>query len=80
MHPGSQGDGICSELDTPADLADFDPMTTWAWQPFIEIAAIGTSPVAYTIPHEFIIIKHRKNGNFVTIQQLYVLGDNVFIK
>jgi len=61
MHPGSQGDGICSELDTPADLADFDPMTTWAWQPFIEIAAIGgTSPVAYTIPHEFIIIKHKK--------------------
>ena len=60
MHPGSQGDGICSELDTPADLADFDPMTTWAWQPFIEIAAISMNPVAYTIPREFIIIKHRK--------------------
>jgi len=31
MHPGSQGDGICSELDTPADLADFDPVTTNQW-------------------------------------------------
>jgi len=58
MHPGSQDDGICSELDTPADLADFDPMTPWVWQPLIELAAIGMSPVAYTIPHEFIIIKH----------------------
>ena len=60
MHPGSQDDGICSELDTPADLADFDPMTPWVWQPLIELAAIGMSPVAYTIPHEFIIIKHWK--------------------
>ena len=60
MHPWSQGDGICNELDTPADLADFNPMTTWAWQPFIEIAAVSRSPVAYTIRHEFIIIKHRK--------------------
>jgi len=35
MHPGSQDDGICSELDTPADLADFDPMNPWVWQSLI---------------------------------------------